>query len=1008
MAALDIQTFSKDYFQVLPGNQGKARMLSRLFFAHGQMCASHPWEVLITVLTASISLMSMSLYATNSKVCGWNYVCHNEEEMKSSDMIILSLTRCLAVMYLYLQFRNLRKLGSKYLLGLAGVLTIFSSFIFSIAIANLLVSDLDGINQALPFVLLLVDLSKAGALARISLTAENQNELQANIGRGMAVIGPAITLDALVETLAIGVGTLSGVKQLETMCCFGCLSVIANYLAFMTFYPAALSLVLELSRNHQEGQPLRQLQQLAAVLQKEEEEKKPNPVTQRVKIIMSAGLVFVHAHSRLLAGGSQTLDTNLSVSSSLISDQQVQPDEPLWQFYVSRFFASNYDYGLTLVLAIALSIKYIFFDDKIDLEVQRLLKNKSCVDKQDLPKITLSEKIFLPPTPSTMPAQINGSEAQENLNEKTKTKGHMNNQHNNDKDNIIELNGNTTSPSQKGLLSKLNCKAVESNVIDKSPGSDRDSPKPAFFLGSSKDNDDSSSGSASDEDSKDGDSVLCHSAQTQTDDMDNLSRDQSLDLKYVLSSNYVPKVSDKPARQLEECVAVMNSDAGPEALTDEEIQILVKSKHIPSYKLESMLGDHVRGVAIRRQMLSKQLAVKSALETLPYTNYDYKYVEGACCENVIGYMPVPVGVAGPMLLDGKRYHIPMATTEGCLVASTNRGCRALEQSGGVTSSITNDGMTRGPVVRFPTAARASEVKHWLEASDNFDLVKECFDETSRFARLKKLHIGLAGRSLYIRFVSTTGDAMGMNMLSKGSEKCLNMLQETFPDMEIISLSGNYCTDKKPAAINWIEGRGKSVVCEAIVKSNIVKNTLKTTVAALVELNTSKNLVGSAMAGSIGGFNAHASNIVTAIYIATGQDPAQNVASSNCIVLMEPAGPLHDDLHISCTMPSIEVGTVGGGTVLPPQAACLEMLGVKGSNVDCPGENARSLARIICATVLAGELSLMSALAAGHLVKSHLKHNRSTLNMAPNAVKPAEEATMRHAATVPGLCTSKSP
>ncbi|GFS01327.1 3-hydroxy-3-methylglutaryl coenzyme A reductase [Elysia marginata] len=212
------------------------------------MCASHPWEVLITVLTISISLMSMSLYATNSKVCGWNYVCHNEEEMKSSDMIILSLTRCLAVMYLYLQFRNLRKLGSKYLLGLAGVLTIFSSFIFSIAIANLLVSDLDGINQALPFVLLLVDLSKAGALARISLTAANQNELQANIGRGMAIIGPAITLDALVTTLAIGVGTLSGVKQLETMCCFGCLSVIANYLAFMTFYPAALSLVLELKK----------------------------------------------------------------------------------------------------------------------------------------------------------------------------------------------------------------------------------------------------------------------------------------------------------------------------------------------------------------------------------------------------------------------------------------------------------------------------------------------------------------------------------------------------------------------------------------------------------------------------------------------------------------------------------------------------------------------------------------------------------------------------------------
>ncbi|GFS01331.1 3-hydroxy-3-methylglutaryl coenzyme A reductase [Elysia marginata] len=765
---------------------------------------------------------------------------------------------------------------------------------------------------------------------------------------------------------------------------------------------------LQLSRNHQEGQPLRQLQQLATVLQKEEEEKKPNPVTQRVKIIMSAGLVFVHAHSRLLTDSTQTLGTSLSESSSLesISDQEVQPDSPLWQFYVSRFFASNYDYGLTLVLAVALSIKYVFFDDKIDLEVQKLLKRERSSGQQSLPKLTISKKTT--PPPPAMPAQqLNGSGVQENLNEKSlKTKGQLS--HQIGKKDIIELNGNEDKTDQKELLSKLNCNLANTEVNNVSPSSDRNSPKPAFFLGSSKDNDDSSSGSASDEECKDGHIVRSHSAQTQTDCIDYLNSTPRTDLKYALSSSYVPNISDKPARLLEECLAIMNSDAGPEALTDEEVQLLVKAKHIPSYKLESMLGDHVRGVAIRRQMLSKQLTVKSAMETLPYTNYDYKYVEGACCENVIGYMPVPVGVAGPLLLDGKRYNVPMATTEGCLVASTNRGCRALEQSGGVTSSITNDGMTRGPVVRFPTAARASEVKHWLECTDNFDLVKECFDETSRFARLKKLHIGLAGRSLYVRFVSTTGDAMGMNMLSKGSEKCLNMLQETFPDMEIISLSGNYCTDKKPAAINWIEGRGKSVVCEAVVKANIVKNTLKTTVAALVELNTSKNLVGSAMAGSIGGFNAHASNIVTAIYIATGQDPAQNVASSNCIVLMEPTGPLHDDLHISCTMPSIEVGTVGGGTVLPPQAACLEMLGVKGSNVECPGENARSLARIICGTVLAGELSLMSALAAGHLVKSHLKHNRSTLNMAPTAVKPAEETTMRHAATVPGLCTSRSP
>ncbi|MEQ2211919.1 hypothetical protein XENOCAPTIV_020483, partial [Xenoophorus captivus] len=209
----------------------------------------------------------------------------------------------------------------------------------------------------------------------------------------------------------------------------------------------------------------------------------------------------------------------------------------------------------------------------------------------------------------------------------------------------------------------------------------------------------------------------------------------------------------------------------------------------------------------------------------------------------------------------------------------------------------------------------------------------------------------------------------------GTEKALSRLQQHFPELQVVAVSGNYCTDKKPAAINWIEGRGKSAVCEATIPAKVVQEVLKTTTEALIEVNISKNLVGSAMAGSIGGFNAHAANLVAAIYIACGQDPAQSVGSSNCITLMEPSGPTGKDLYISCTMPSIEVGTVGGGTNLPPQQACLKMLGVQGACQQCPGENACQLARIVCATVLAGELSLMSALAAGHLVKSHMTHNR---------------------------------
>jgi hydroxymethylglutaryl-CoA reductase (NADPH) len=253
--------------------------------------------------------------------------------------------------------------------------------------------------------------------------------------------------------------------------------------------------------------------------------------------------------------------------------------------------------------------------------------------------------------------------------------------------------------------------------------------------------------------------------------------------------------------------------------------------------------------------------------------------------------------------------------------------------------------------------------------------------------VRKLKVALAGRLVYIRFSTTTGDAMGMNMISKGCEKALSKIAERYPDMQIISLSGNYCTDKKPAAINWIEGRGKSCVSEAVIPGSVVQKVLKTTVDALVELNISKNLIGSAMAGSVGGFNAHAANILTAIYLATGQDPAQNVESSNCITLMKAVNN-GKDLHISCTMPCIEVGTIGGGTILPPQQAMLDFIGVRGPHPTEPGANARRLARVICASVMAGELSLCAALAAGHLVQAHMAHNRNGATVAPATAVPA--------------------
>ena len=248
---------------------------------------------------------------------------------------------------------------------------------------------------------------------------------------------------------------------------------------------------------------------------------------------------------------------------------------------------------------------------------------------------------------------------------------------------------------------------------------------------------------------------------------------------------------------------------------------------------------------------------------------------------------MPLGIAGPLQIDGTLYPIPMATAEGTLVASTSRGCKALNAGGGVSTVLTHDAMTRGPAIDFPSAVQAGRAKVWVDSEEGHAIIKAAFESTSRFAKLKSLKSAIAGRTLYVRFATSTGDAMGMNMISKGTEKALEKMKEYFPTMVVLALSGNYCTDKKPAAINWIEGRGKSIVAEAVVPGKVVNGVLKTTVEALCNLNIKKNLIGSAMAGSIGGFNAHASNILTAIFLATGQDPAQNVESSMCMTLMEP-------------------------------------------------------------------------------------------------------------------------
>ncbi|KAL4983745.1 hydroxymethylglutaryl-coenzyme A reductase-domain-containing protein [Aspergillus falconensis] len=438
-------------------------------------------------------------------------------------------------------------------------------------------------------------------------------------------------------------------------------------------------------------------------------------------------------------------------------------------------------------------------------------------------------------------------------------------------------------------------------------------------------------------------------------------------------------VSSAGTRPVEECDQIL-VNGRPQDLTDEEIITLSLRGQLPLHALEKRLKDFTRAVKVRRSIISRTSATSNlthALESsdLPFQDYDWSRVFGVCCENVVGYMPVPVGFAGPLVVDGQSYFLPMATTEGVLVAGVMRGSKAINAGGGVKTVLTTDGMTRGPCVSFESLDRTAEAKQWLDSDVGQAVMKAAFDSTTRYGRLLSMKTAMAGTNLYIRFKASTGDAMGMNMISKGVEHALNVMREHgFVDMAIVSLSANYCSDKKPAAINWIDGRGKSVVAQATIPPDVVRTVLKTDVDSLVALNSDKNLIGSAMAGSVGGFNAHAANIVAAMYIATGQDPAQVVESANCITIMK---NVRGSLQISVSMPSIEVGTIGGGTTLGPQRAILNILGVGGANMEHPGENARRLARIIAAATLAGELSLCAALAAGHLVKAHMQHNRAT-------------------------------
>jgi len=392
----------------------------------------------------------------------------------------------------------------------------------------------------------------------------------------------------------------------------------------------------------------------------------------------------------------------------------------------------------------------------------------------------------------------------------------------------------------------------------------------------------------------------------------------------------------------------------------EEIMEKLSKGELKLHQIDNYTTKTQEAVDLRREFVEKVSG--TSLKHLSHYSLDMDEAMKRNIENPIGTIQIPVGLAGPLHINGEHaqgdYYVPLATSEGALVASVNRGCSVTQAVGGTTVRIIDDKMTRAPVIKANSAVEALEVKEWIDR--HYIELKEAAESTTRHGKLLKVDpVVVVGRYVYPRFTFSTGDSMGMNMVTIATEKALEILtRET--GAHVVALSGNFDVDKKPSAVNLIEGRGKTVVAEIRIPSEIVEKKLKTTVQAIVEVNMAKNMIGSAIAGSMG-FNAHYANIVGALFLATGQDAAHIVEGSLGITTAEEE---KGDLYFSVTLPDLPLATVGGGTRLETAKECMEILGVYG------GGKVREFAEIVAGTVLAGELSLMGALAAGHLARAH--------------------------------------
>jgi hydroxymethylglutaryl-CoA reductase (NADPH) len=376
--------------------------------------------------------------------------------------------------------------------------------------------------------------------------------------------------------------------------------------------------------------------------------------------------------------------------------------------------------------------------------------------------------------------------------------------------------------------------------------------------------------------------------------------------------------------------------------------------------------DYTREAAERRRaFVAEQTGVR--LEHVGAHSFDPAVLPGNV-EHFTGVAQVPIGLAGPLLVDGEHaqgeFYVPLATTEGTLVASYNRGMKLLRMAGGVRTTVADDAMQRAPVFMFASAREARAFAGWLD--EHMDEVRTAAEATTRSGRLRNVERYLAGRFCYTRFNYTTGDAAGQNMSGKATWAACEWIKAHHPELTDYMLEANFATDKKHSRVNALNTRGKRVIAEATIPDAAFREVMHVTSEQVYRARQISNH-GAMQSGSVNN-GAHSANGITAMFIACGQDVA-NVAESHAAFVYAELRP-NGDYYYAITIPSLIVATYGGGTGLPTQRECLEVLGCYGRG------GVRKFAEIVAATVVCGELSLGSAIVADEWVSSHDQFGRN--------------------------------